>query len=283
VPKVSIIIRSYNDIEYIEQTMINIKAQIFQDYELINVDCDSKDGTWEIIQKYNDQKAYQIKPADYIPGKVLNNAIEQVSGDIIVFNNSDCVPQNEYWLEKLIAPLDNENVAATFGNQLPRKDAKPLIVKDNTRAFGDGNISAEWKHFFSLATSAVPTDLIRKYPFDNDIQYSEDIEWSWRLKKKGYKLIYVPDSLVEHSHNYTIEQVYKRFHGEGVAEGKIYREKLDLVGGFLKPAVVEIARDIKFLFRNGPLFYIPYSFLYRIVQKYAVYRGNLDFYRRKIS
>jgi len=282
-PQVSIIIRSYNDIDFIEETMKNIIAQNFQDFELINVDCDSKDGTWEIVQKYNDSNAYQIKPADYIPGRVLNKAIERASGDIIVFNNSDCIPQNEFWLERLIAPLEVENVAASFGNQLPRPDAHPLIVKDNTRAFGDGKISAAWKHFFSLATSAVPADLIREFPFNNDIQYSEDIEWSWRMKKKSFKIVYVPDSKVEHSHNYTIKQVFKRFHGEGVAEGKIYDEHLNLLMSVLKPAVVEIARDIKYLLKHGPLSLIPYCFIYRSVQKYAVYKGNLDYFRRKYS
>ena len=277
-PKVSIIVRSYNDIEYIERTLQMINNQTFQDFELINVDSGSTDGTWEIVKQYNRKIAYQIKPSEYVPGRVLNKAIELSSGEIIVFNNSDCIPLHKEWLANLIKPLGGEGVAAVFGNQLPRPDARALIEKDHERAFGTGEISATWKHFFSLATSAVSADLIREKPFDNDVQYSEDIEWSWRMKNQGYKLIYVPDARVEHSHNYTIPEVFKRFHGEGVAEGKIYGEHMRCWKHFVKPMIVEIARDMVYLLKRGIIKEIPYSFVYRPVQKYAVYKGNKDYY-----
>jgi rhamnosyltransferase len=115
-PKLSIIMRSMNDIQYIEQTLEMIKKQSFKDYELLSVDCSSTDGTYEIIQSFNPDITYQIKPSEYIPGKILNDAIKKCNGEIIVFNNSDCIPQNEFWLENLIKPFESdENIAAVYG------------------------------------------------------------------------------------------------------------------------------------------------------------------------
>jgi rhamnosyltransferase len=281
-PKVSIIVRSYNDKDFIAQTMRSIREQHFQDFEIINVDSASTDGTYEIVQKMNpDGIVYQIPPGTYIPGKALNEAIDKASGEIIVFNNSDCIPQNKFWLENLIKPLlENSDIIATFGNQLPRPDAFPVVRKDSERAFGDGTISAKWFHFFSLATSAIRAEIIRKYPFDPDIQYSEDIDWSYRMKKMGFRIEYVSDAIVEHSHNYTLSQLKKRFYGEGVAEGKIYKQHKHFFINFVKPFMIELLRDAVYLNKHKELRHFKYAIIYRFWQKYSVYQGNRDYFRK---
>lgn len=276
--RISIIVRSFNDISFIKETMSMIKSQKLQDFEIINVDSGSTDGTWEVVQEMNSEGVvYQIEPGSYIPGKVLNEAILKSKGEIIVFNNSDCIVQNDVWLENLIKPLENENCAAVFGNQLPRPDALPLVRKDSLRAYSDGSISSKWHHFFSLATSAVRRQTITDYPFDPDITYSEDVDWSYKMKKRGYDIQYVPDAVVEHSHNYSLKDVYKRFHGEGVAEAKIYGFRPSIVRQFIKPFILESLRDVIYLFKNLQILHIPYGIVYRFLQKYSVYRGVKDY------
>lgn len=277
-PKVSIIMRSLNDIAYIEKTLKMIFSQNFTDFELINVDSGSTDGTFEIIKKYNKNIVYQIKSEDYIPGRVLNKAIEKASGDIIVFNNSDCIPTHKEWLENLIRPLENKNIAGVFGQQIPRADAKALIVKDGNRAFGSGEIVKKWKNFFSLATSAIRRDLIVEFPFNNDLQYNEDLEWSWRMKKLGYKIEYVKDAIVEHSHNYSKQGLYKRFWGEGNTEGAIYGKKYNILRHFLKPLFAEMVRDIIYLLKRNKYSEISEVFYYRPRQKWAFFIGNQDYF-----
>ncbi len=61
-PTVSIIMRSRNDIRYIEQTLEMIFKQKYDDFELINVDSGSSDGTFDVIRKYNHNVVYQIEP-----------------------------------------------------------------------------------------------------------------------------------------------------------------------------------------------------------------------------
>jgi rhamnosyltransferase len=259
-----------------------IHSQDFKDFETICVDSGSTDGTFEILQKYNPTILYQIKPEDYIPGLVLNNAIEKCNGEIIVFNNSDCIPQNNQWLEELIKPLLDETedkLVSTFGRQIPRPDAHELVKKDYNRAFGDGKISASWFHFFSLATSAIKTSSIREFPFDNDIQYSEDIEWSFRMKNKGFKINYVKDSIVEHSHNYKVREIFKRFKGEGKADAKIYRNNYKFFN-MIKNIISETLRDFVYLSVAGKYHLLFYCPLHRSLQRFGVYMGYREFLKQ---
>lgn len=279
-PEVSIVMRSCNDIEYINKTLEMIRKQKFTDFELVNVDSDSTDGTYDIVKKYNPDVSYQIKQADYVPGRVLNEAVKRCSGRIIVFNNSDCVPCDENWLGNLVKPLQESKAVATYGKQLPRADAKPLVRKDNLRAFS--SIGQSWFHFFSLATSAILKEELLEYPFDNDVQYSEDIDWSYKAKNRGRVIMFSEDAAVEHSHNYTMAQIKKRFYGEGFAEGAIYGSRAAQDKFFLKvfkPAIAETLRDFLYLIKTGQLSWLFYSPVYRWQQRYWTYRGLKDYFK----
>ncbi len=72
--KVSIIIRAKNEIHAVEKALKMIKKQLCDDYEIIVVDSGSTDGTFEVLQNYKPNVIYQIDPATYIPGKVLNGS-----------------------------------------------------------------------------------------------------------------------------------------------------------------------------------------------------------------
>ncbi|MFI4911099.1 MAG: glycosyltransferase family 2 protein [Sedimentisphaeraceae bacterium JB056] len=278
--EVSIVMRSCNDIEYIGKTLEMVFKQNFTDFELINVDCSSTDGTYDIVKKYNPDKSYQILQSDYVPGRVLNDAIGKCSGRIVVFNNSDCVPCDENWLGNLIKPLQNGEAIASYGCQLPREDAHPLVRKDNLRAFS--SIGQSWFHFFSLATSAIIREELIRHPFDNDIQYSEDIYWSYKARERGCKIAFAKDSAVEHSHNYTFPQIKKRFYGEGFAEGAIYGSR-GVEDTFLmkviKPFIAETLRDVVYLIKTAKPHLIFYAPFYRWKQKYWVYKGLKDYFK----
>jgi len=279
-PLVTIVMRSKNDILYIARTFEAIKKQTFSDYEILNFDSGSDDGTWEIIQENNSDKAWQVKPEEYVPGKVLNKAIKKAEGDIIVFNNSDCIPENEDWLEKLIKPLlstDADNISATFANQLARSDAFILVKKDNKRAFGDGSISAKWDHFFSLASSAASRQKLLDHPFREDLQYSEDIDWSWRMKDFNFEVRYVADAKVEHSHNYSLRELKKRFYNEGIAEAQIYSEGKSFWRGFVFPCMSECGRDIIYLLKCGKILALAHAVVYRITQRFFAWKGRHDY------
>ncbi len=272
---ISVIIRSHNDEEIIGRTLeILTRQKGCGEYELLSFDDGSTDRTPEIIRTYPEIKMFPKENLPYNPARVLNRAVQETKGEIVVFNNSDAVPLDEHFLANLTRPFAGDPaVGAVYANQLCRPDARTLVRKDYLRGFGDGKEAARWRHFFSLAVSAARREVLLAEPFDLRMQYSEDIEWSWRLKKQGkWKIVYAEDALAEHSHNYTLRQVWKRFYNEGIAEGQIYGEKSHL-GTFLKHLVAESLRDLRFEIREGAWLEIPEGLVYRFLQKYAVHRG----------
>lgn len=287
---ISIIMRSKNEMPWLEQTLDMLNRQSRKDFELICVDSGSTDGGWDVLKKSIASKVYQIPANSYVPGKVLNEAICHAKGDFIVFNNADAIPLHEDWLQNLVSPLEADpELAAVYANQIPRKDAIPPVRKDYLRAFGDGKTAARWRHFFSLASSAVRADVIRTHPFNDTLQYSEDIEWSWRIKHLGLRIAYVEDARVEHSHNYTLNQIAKRYRGEGSAEAVIYREfyktkpgDLSFFQSVVLSALAEISRDIVYLVKEKQVGWIPRVKLYRFAQRFYAWRGRTTTFHKQV-
>jgi rhamnosyltransferase len=275
--KIAVVMRSYNDIDVIRNTLGMLSRQRLQDFELWNFASRSTDGTLELIREFNDPERILVNdPATYNPGRVLNEAVATVDADILVFLNSDAEPCDEYWLEKLIEPLADPAVGAVFGRQAARLDCRSLFVKDTERAFGDGSESASWVHFFSMATSAAKSSVLQRFPFEQAIQYSEDIEWSYRLRRSGFRIDYVPNSVVTHSHNYTLSQSRHRHFGEGVADAFIFSDKevnRSWWRCFLMPFVMEVMRDLSWATSHRSLDALFHTAPLRFTQKWARWRG----------
>jgi rhamnosyltransferase len=279
-PRVSIAMRSYNDRDVIRGTLEMIRRQTYPNFELWNFDSSSTDGTPDIIREFNDAaRIRQNDSASYNPGRVLNEAVRVVGGDVVVFINSDATPETDDWLERLVAPLAEPGVGATYGRQTPRPDCRALFEKDTERAFGDGREAAKWVHFFSMANSAARRDVLERFPFETKIQYSEDIEWSFRLRKAGLEIRYVAEAAATHSHNYSLRQSFRRHFGEGRAEAWIFREG-EVNGSFLRycllPFGMEVVRDLGWAASKGSLDALLHTVPLRAAQKWGRWRGLLD-------
>lgn len=276
-PRISIIMRSHNDADVIGETLQALRQQTIQDFELWNHDSRSNDGTMYKILEHNCIQRIRLNnPRNYNPGTVLNEAVRLCKGEIIVFLNSDATPTTNTWLERLIGPLDDPRVGAVFGKQSARPDCHPLFDKDTQRAFGDGSVSANWIHFFSMANSAARRSIVKEFCFETRIQYSEDIEWSLRLKQQGYRIRYVPEAEVVHSHNYTLLETYRRQFGEGTAEAFIFNKgeiNFSFVRYALLPFVIEVIRDIFWSVKKRSVSALFHSLPLRLCQKLGRWHG----------
>ena len=270
--------RSYNDIKLIEETLRALEKQTFTDFELWNHDSSSSDGTLEVLLLHNDpSRVFVNDPTDYVPGVILNHAVRLCRGEIIVFLNSDATPANADWLETLISNFDRDkNLGAVFGRQISRSDCRSLFVRDTDRAFGDGSISSRWAHFFSMANSATRRTIAIDFPFETQLKYSEDIEWSLRVKRAGFKIDYIKDATTYHSHNYSLKQCWQRQYGEGKAEAAIFRNgEIDF--GFLRyvilPLGMEVIRDVRYCLANFSIGGLIHTLPLRLVQKLGRWQG----------
>ena len=268
---ISVLMRSHNDIKYIRQTVEMLLAQTADEpVEILSCDDHSTDGTAEYLANVPELRRIDPPEGPYIPGRTLNHMIRAAKGEIIVFNNSDAIPQNRNYLKNLTASLQDPSVDCVFGNQIARKDAYFVVRKDYERAFGNGSISANWGNFFSLVSSGFrKADLLAK-PFHEEIRYSEDAEW---VKRNSAKIVYVPDAVVEHSHNYTLKEVKKRFFNEGVADTRMGKTPMSLCH-CLRRIGAETLRDWCYLIKHGAWKELCYAPVYRWVQIVSYYRGT---------
>ena len=280
-PFASILVRAHNDAAFIERTLAGIFAQkVDFPFEVVVCDDASTDGTRAIAARFP-VRFFERPSGAYKPGRTLNALVGAAAGEVVVFNNADAVPLDENWLAALVKPLRDapEAPAFTFANQLPRADAQALVRKDNERAFGDGKVQATWRFFFSVASAATWRRILVEAPFDEAIQYSEDVEWTWRNSRREVdpvRIVYCPGAHVEHSHNYTLQELARRFRGEGTADRAIFGDAPSLMREILG-AGRETLRDWAYLASRPKdwleIFSAP---IRRFVQRVAHWRGMCD-------
>lgn len=268
--------RSCNDRPLIEQTLSQLLIQDTP-YRLFVMDNESSDGTRELVEHYA-HKIIDVPAGTYVPGRVLNEGMRATSSPIVVFLNSDCTPVDSSWLSNLVDGFELEvECAARFGRQMPRPDCGPLLAKDTDDTFGDGTEQASWKHCFSMASSAIRRDIWEEMPFDDHLTYSEDIDWTWRAKQRGYEIRYMPESRVLHSHNYTLGQLYRRHRGEGLAEAEIFpwtQWEESFTRYTLLPLIRRVGSDWKFCLRHFYLLPMFHSPLLRTAQAWGRYGSS---------
>lgn len=88
-PKISIVTPSYNQGEYIEQTILSIINQKYPNLEYIIIDGGSTDNTLNIIKKYEKHLAYWVSEPDNGQSHAINKGIEKCTGEIFNWINSD--------------------------------------------------------------------------------------------------------------------------------------------------------------------------------------------------
>jgi rhamnosyltransferase len=241
----TIVIRSHNDLPLLQRTLSALTGQDAA-FELIAFDNASEDGGFELLEQYA-KRVFDVPAGSYVPGRVLNRAMLEASSDIVVFLNADCEPFDSKWLSSLLKPFDNPRVGAAFGRQLPRPDCSPLAAKDTEATYGDGSGQEKWRHCFSMANCAIRRSLWQAVSFSETLSYSEDIAWSWEIRKSGFDIRYVPEACVFHSHNYSNKQWRKRQYGEGRAEATIFTWSAwqrSFLRYSLLPTVRQVGRDV---------------------------------------
>lgn len=278
-PAVSILMRSRNDERFVRETLrAFFRQEDAPSFEVVSCDDASTDRTPEIIAEFPQVRRIPRLDGAYFPGRTLNHMVRHSCGEIIVFNNADAVPQDVHWLRELTAPLLEGRADAVYGNQLPRPDADYLVRKDNLRAFGDGKVAEKWDFFFSLATAAARRDDLLQNPFDESLHYSEDVEWAHR---RPIRIVYAQNARVEHSHNYTVAELKRRFYGEGYADSAIFGKRSPLWRE-LASGVMESLRDAAFLLAHPRgLGELPMSPVRRFIQRYSHWKGGRDHVRNR--
>lgn len=223
--RVSVIIPTLNAENELPELLERLHKQSREIDEIIVVDSESDDNTYEICKSDVLVRFFTIERKNFDHGKTRDMALREANGNVIVFLTQDAIPADDHLIEKLIAPLSNENVAVSTGRQLAKDSA--TYMERLVRSFNyppESSLRTKSdifrlgiKAFFcSDSCAAYNKEIYLKLGgFDYPIKTNEDMFFAAKAIKNGYAVSYTADAKVFHSHNFTLKQQYKRNYIQG--------------------------------------------------------------------
>ena len=272
-PRVSIIIRCYNEADHIGKLLHGISEQSVSDYEIVLVDSGSTDGTLEIARAFGVDKIEYIEPSNFSFGRALNYGCTAAEGEYCVIASAHVYPKKDNWIETLIGKLDDE-VALTYGKQRGN-DVTTFSENQIFRQwFPEYDIETQDHPFCNNANAAVRRSVWEDFEYDEELPGLEDVDWAKRVQDAGYEISYVSEAEVVHVHDETAREIVNRYKREAIAHGEIFPNQSFSFTDFVGLSLKNIASDYWAAINERSFWQhaleIP---KFRILQFWGTYRG----------
>jgi len=254
-PACSIVIRAYNEEKHIGRLLTGIFQQTVNDVQVILVDSGSTDDTVSIASGFP-VDVVRINSEDFTFGYSLNQGIRQSKADIVVFASAHVYPVYPDWLEKLIQPFDDPQVAVTYGKQRGMETTKFSEHMIFQQWFPDHSVGRQDHPFCNNANAAIRRELWEEHPHDENIPALEDLAWANWAQKQGRKIVYAGEAEIIHVHNETWPGIFNRYRREGMAFKRIYPQEKFSLWDLFRLFFVNSVNDMK---QIGNVSYRTYS------------------------
>jgi len=211
-PDISVVIPCYNSERTLYACLEAIcHTQAFSEdrYEVVVVDDGSSDRTAEIARRFPVRYFFQENQG---PGVARNRGVHEARGSIILFTDSDCVPEPD-WIEEMTKPFDAEEVTAVKGAYVkPEKGMAPRFAQ---LEFEERYEKLEKSRYIDLVDTY--SAAFRKEAFlevggfdpNFPVASNEDVDLSYKLAKAGKKMVFNRRALVRHLHRQTLFKYLK--------------------------------------------------------------------------
>lgn len=244
----SVIIPVYNRPDEVDELLQSLVSQSLKDFEVIVVEDGSSVPCEDVVNKYRDKLDvhYYSKPNSG-PGQTRNYGAERSKGEFLLILDSDCILPEGY-LQAIEDELHKEEADA-FGGPDRAHDSFTRVQKAinyaMTSFFTTGGIRGGKKKmdkFYPRSFNmGVRAEAYRALGGFSNMRFGEDIDFSIRIFKAGYRCRLFPEAWVWHKRRTDLKKFFKQVHNSGIARINLYKkypESLKLV--HLLPAVFTV-------------------------------------------
>lgn len=210
---VSIIIPTFNGASRIANCLdALLKQTAGRNAEILVVNDGSTDKTASVVGGYPSE-VHLVTQANAGPAAARNRGALEAGGTIILFTDDDCVPMPD-WLDAMLQPFKDPEVVGARGVYRTRQ--KSLVARF---------VQIEYEDKYRLMAKLPSIDFIDTYSaaFRRDrflemtgydtsfpVACAEDIELSYRMSARGWKMRFAPAAIVYHTHPDTLARYLKK-------------------------------------------------------------------------
>jgi mycofactocin glycosyltransferase len=252
-------------------------------YEIIVVDDASEDDTASVVSRYPVKLIIQEQNLGQSAAR--NVGVTAARGEIVAFVDSDCIAESE-WLRELVPFFQDSRNALVGGyvasyfqeSVLDRYEAakSPLNMgEDMLTGYGE-----ESDFYVPACNMLVRRDAyLQSGGLNENLRVGEDVDFCWKLKENGYRLVYIPKGRVRHKHRNRFAQTFKRRFEYGTSEAALYNRHKAICKHYpLQPGCMAIFFLCAWgLLVRQPLFALAAApiFFYDVVSKKRLYEKQI--------
>lgn len=165
-------------------------------------------------------QAIGIEPVDFDHGGTRQLALELCTTELLAFLSDDAEPVGDSWLKTLIAPFTDSGVGAVYGRQIPRADAhvaervfRACRYPAGSRIITPESVATESEIALPIsnANSAYRVAALRSLGgFPRPCSYGEDLAVALAALDEGWRVQYVAEAEVWHSHHLSGADLFRR-------------------------------------------------------------------------
>ena len=222
--KYSVIVPVYNRPNECEELLESLTHQTQRDFEVIIVEDGSSVPCRDVVERYADKLAvhYYDKPNSG-PGQTRNYGVERANGEYVIILDSDVVLPEGYF-----AAIDAElaaNPCDAFGGPDRAHESfsttQKAINYAMTSFFTTGGIrggKAKLDKFYPRSFNmGVRREVYQALEGFSAMRFGEDIDFSTRIFKSGYRCRLFPQAWVYHKRRTDLKKFFKQVHNSGIA------------------------------------------------------------------
>ncbi|MFC3395018.1 glycosyltransferase [Brenneria rubrifaciens] len=272
--KYFVAVPTYNGGDVWKETAKNIRKYSHDELHVQVIDSGSNDATTEIADGFG-FNVINIDAKEFNHGGTRNQAVDinAEEYDIVIFLTQDAIPELGF-IDNILTAFDDPDVVCAYGRQLPHLDANPIAQharyfnypeESHVCSLSDAAQIGLKTVFMSNSFSAYRIDAFKRLGgFPSNTILCEDMHFTAKVVLAGYKVAYVSEAIVRHSHNYSAIEEFKRYFDIGVfhADDPWIREKFGGAGGEGKKFIFS---ELRFLLKHR-ITYIPFAFINNLMK-----------------